>query len=184
MFKLTAMDSPLPIARKGTDKTLTHGNVTLDFDSGRLMRIQFETGYEYRNALMPYPEPWKNLPAIGRASVTGKMLREDFISYLKLWEERAAAMDSRVVEAGSDLAFNEYSVGIVQETLMDFHIDMIALNMGPSRRAGGGGLWCDGWILTFGTPSDSDGEDTLGRLRSLSAFRDEFNTVARKPTKA
>ena len=27
--------------------------------------------------------------------------------------------------------------------------DAVIVNMGPSRRAGGGGIWCDGWIATF-----------------------------------
>jgi hypothetical protein len=42
LFKVSATENPLPIARKGTDKPLTHGKVTPDFDSGRLMRIPFD----------------------------------------------------------------------------------------------------------------------------------------------
>ena len=177
MFGCKAIDILIRIARKGIDKSLKTGNLSLEFDSGKLKRIRFEGEYEFKHPPEPYPEPWKNFPAIGAARMSGKMFREDFLSYLKRWEERAKTLGAGCVEPGEDLTSQQYAVGIVQDTFAD----IIAVNMGPSRRAGGGGLWCDGWVLYFATESDHQRTGAeVGRLQSLSAFRDEFNTLARR----
>ncbi len=183
LFGCQASDNPLKIARTGIDKIIKTGNVSLEFDSGKLKRMSFEGGYEFKNALTPYPEPWKNFPVIGAKRISGKMPREDFLAYLKAWEERAKTSGAAPVEAGEDLGPEQYSVGIIQENLMGFSTDMAVVNMGPSRRAGGGGLWCDAWVLSFATESDHQQSGVgIGRLQLLSAFRDEFNTVARRTT--
>jgi hypothetical protein len=183
MFGCKASDIPIRIARKGIDKSLKTDTVSLEFDSGKLKRIQFERNYEFRNSPQPYPEPWKNLVPVGLARISGGMPREQFLVYLKLWEERARACGAESVEAGEDLGSEQYSVGIVQESLEGFSLDLIALNMGPSRRAGGGGLWSDGWCLFFARELDHNETGVeVGRLLSLAAFRDEFNTVARRTT--
>lgn len=181
LFGCKADDIPLRIARKGIDKRLKTENLSLEFDAGRLKRISFKGGYEFKNPPEPYPEPWKNFAAIGPTTISGKMPREDFLTYLKTWEERAKTFGAEPVEPGGDLGSEQYSVAIMQEDLIGYSTDMIVVNMGPSRRAGGGGLWCDGWVLFFATESDSQQAGVeVGRLQSLSAFRDEFNTVARR----
>ena len=181
LFGCEAADIPIKIARKGIDKSLKTGNLSLEFDSGKLKRMCFECGYDFKSPPTPYPEPWKNFPVIGAARISGKMLREDFLAYLNAWEERAKAFGAEPVEAGEDLASEQYSVAIIQEDLMGVPTDMAVVNMGPSRRAGGGGLWCDGWVLFFATESDSKESGVeVGHLWSLAAFRDEFNTVARR----
>jgi hypothetical protein len=179
IFCCKAMDIPIRIARKGIDKRLKAHNLSLEFDSGKLKQIGFEGEYEFRNAPEPYPESWKNFAVIGPTKISGKMFRKEFLTYLKAWEERAKTLGAEPVEAGEDLKHQQYAVGIVED---DF-ADMIVVNTGPSRRAGGGGLWCDGWCLFFATESDHQkGGVEVGRLLSLSAFRDEFNTVARRIT--
>jgi hypothetical protein len=181
MFALRAIDIPIRIARKGIDKSLKTESLSLEFDSGKLKRIQFEGTYDFKNPPTPYPESWKNFPVIGSTRISGRMSREQFLTYLKAWEERANGLGAERTEAGDDLTANQYSVAIMQENFMDFYTDMIVVNMGPSRRAGGGGLWCDGWILFFATETDHHKSGIeVGRFKSLSAFRDEFNTVARR----
>jgi len=181
LFGCQATDIPIRIARKGIDKSLKAGNVSLEFDSGMLNRIQFEREYEFKHSPTPYPESWKNFVAVGPARILGRTSREDFLAYLKAWEERAKTLGAKPVEAGEDLGSEQYSVGIIQDDLIGSPMDMIVVNMGPSRRAGGGGLWCDGWCLFFATESDRQQTGVeVGRLQSLSAFRDEFNTVARR----
>jgi len=177
MFGCKAVDIPIRVARKGIDKRLKSRNLSLEFDSGKLTRIIFEREYEFKNSPQPYPECWKNFPTIGGSRIFGQMSRRDFLLYLKAWDQRARTLDGRRIAPGEDLTNREYSIGIERD---DF-ADMIVVNMGPSRRAGGGGLWCDGWCLFFNTESDHmrNGVE-VGRLLSLSAFRDEFNTVARR----
>src|SRR4051812_6173078 len=101
------------------------------------------------------------------------MPRPSILAYLKLWEEMAKGCGAESVEAGEDLGSEQYSIGIVQENVVGFFsMDMIAVNMGPSRRAGGGGLWCDGWSFRFATEVDHQQSGAeLGTLQTLSAFR-------------
>jgi hypothetical protein len=177
LFGCKAIDKPIRIARKGIDQSLKTGDVSFEFDSGKLKRIIFESEYGFRNPPQPYPEAWKNFPIIGATGVSRKMSRDEFLSYLDEWEKRAKASGAERVEAGEDLNERQYQVGIIRD---DF-ADMVVVNMGPSRRAGGGGLWCDGWCLFFATESDHQQPRVeTGRLRSLSVFRDEFNTMARR----
>jgi hypothetical protein len=177
LFGCKAMDIPSRIARKGIDQRLKTGDVSFRFDSGKLKQIIFESEYGFRNPPQPYPEAWKNFPVIGATGIACKMFREKFLSYLDEWETRAKASGAERVEAGEDLDERQYWVWIMRD---DF-ADMIGVNMGPSRRAGGGGLWCDGWCLFFATESDHQRTGVeAGRLQSLAAFRDEFNTMARR----
>jgi hypothetical protein len=105
------------------------------------------------------------------------MARKDFLSYLTAWEQRAQNLGAEKLELG-DLTSVQFAVSIDQ----DEFVDMIHVSMGPPRRAGGGGIWCDGWTLFFTMESDRrDVGETIGILQTLSAFRDEFNTVARRP---
>jgi hypothetical protein len=83
LFGSKAMDIPNRIARKGTDKSLKTGNLSLEFDSGKLKRIIFESEYEFKIPPQPYPEAWKNFPAIEATKISGKMVREDFLSLLE-----------------------------------------------------------------------------------------------------
>lgn len=178
LFGCKAVDTPFRIARKGIDKSLKCGNVVLKFDTEKLKGVEFEQSYGFENPLIPYPEDWKNLPQIGEARISKGMSREEFLAYLKVWEERAKNLGAEPVEPDENLNGQQYWVWTERDT----YADMAGINMGPSRRAGGGGLWCDTWCVFFTMESDHQRSGVeVGRLRSLSAFRDEFNTVARRP---
>ena len=173
----TAVDNPLRVGRKGTDKIIRAKNISLHFDSGKLNTISFGSGYELRNPPTPYLESWKNFVAIGPKAITGGMARGNFLAYLAAWEDRAAALGAERTKL-PDLTNIQFRVSIDR----DQFADMIHISMGPSRRAGGGGIWCDGWTLFFAMESNQVHQDQkAGNLSSLSAFRDEFNTVARRP---
>ena len=177
LFGCKAVDTASRISRKGIDQSLKCGNVALQFDSGRLKNVGFEQGYGFGNPLTPYPEDWKNLPPIGEARISKGMSREQFLAYLKVWADRAKGLGAEPVEPDEDLSGQQYWIWSERDTFAD----MAGINMGPSRRARGGGLWCDSWCVFFTLESDHEHSGVeVGRLRSLSAFRDEFNTVARR----
>jgi hypothetical protein len=178
LFDCTAVNNPSPVARKGTDKIIRVKNLSMEFDSGKLHTIDFESGYEFKNPPTPYREAWKNFAVIGpKATIRGGMAREDFLAYLAAWEQRAVSLGAERMESG-DLTSVQFAVLIDR----DQFADMMHISMGPSRRSGGGGIWCDGWTLLFGMESGRrDERQKVGSLRSLSAFCDEFNTVARGP---
>jgi hypothetical protein len=172
IFSCHAIDNPVRIARKTIDKIIKTANLQLDFDSGRLCRVTFAVDYRFVNPPAPYAEDWKNFPAIGSCRIYGRMSREKFLSYISAWEQRAINIGAGKVDMG-DLTTEQFAVSIDRD---DFW-DAVCVNMGPSRRAGGGGIWCDGWIATF---EKSKTNFDAGTLETLSAFRDEFNTVARR----
>jgi hypothetical protein len=176
LFDTPAIDNPLPVARKGTDKKIKASRLSLEFDSGRLRSIEFARGYQFDNPPKPYAQEWKNFDVILDKRVGGRMPREEFIAYLASWEMRARALGADKV-AIPDLKEDQFRFSF--ET--DKFSDMFHLSMGPSRRAGGGGIWTDGWTAFFAMKSDvvSDFEP-YGELKSLCAFCDEFNTVARR----
>jgi hypothetical protein len=98
----------------------------------------------------------------------------------ELEQKQAISLGCQSVEPGEDLGANQYSVWVEPQTIEGVTFDMPAINLGPSRRTRRGGLWCDGWILSFTTESDRPAEGLgVGRLWSIRAFRDEFNTAAR-----
>ncbi len=176
LFGFQAADNPSPVARKGIDKILRTKNLSLEFDSGKLHSIVFEQGYEFKNPPTPYPEPWKNFVVIGSTAISCGMARDKFLEYLGAWAERAKGLGAEKAEPG-DLTVVQFNVSITQ----DEFVDMVHISMGPSRRAGGGGIWSDGWTLFFSMKSNPRHEGhPVGTLQSLSAFRDEFNTVARR----
>jgi len=176
LFGCTAVDNPSRVARKGIDKIIQAKNLSLEFDSAKLHTMTFESGYEFKNAPTPYLEPWKNFVVIGPKAIMGGMAREDFLAYLAAWEKRAVSLGAERIESG-DLTSVQFAVSIDQ----DQYADMIHISMGQSRRSGGGGIWCDGWTLFFAMESDRRNQSQkVGSLRSLSAFRDKFNTVARR----
>jgi hypothetical protein len=165
-FGIKAEDDPSPVARKGVDKLLRTALLGLEFDSGKLDTITFEQGYEFRNPPSPYPEPWKNFVAIGPMRISGGMARKDFLSYLTAWEQRAQNLGAEKMELG-DLTSVQFAVSIDQ----DEFVDMIHVSMGPSRRAGGGGIWCDGWTLFFTMESDRrDVGETIGFSKPFLPF--------------
>ena len=98
-----------------------------------------------------------------------------FFGYLAAWEERAVSIGAEIVKSG-DLTSVQFVISITQ----DQFFDMIHISMGPSGRAGGGGIWSDGWTAFFVMESRRRKDEVVGSLQSLSAFRDEFNTVARR----
>jgi len=172
LFSCRAIDNPSRIARKTIDKMIKTADLQLDFDSGRLLRVTFAVGYQFDNAPTPYVEDWKNFPMIASCRVFGRMSRERFLSFVSAWEQRAVSLGAEKVEMG-DLTTEQFAVSICREQ----YWDAVCVNLGPSRRAGGGGIWCDGWIATFEKPK---AKFDPGTLKDLSAFRDEFNTVARR----
>ena len=95
LFSCAAIDNPLRIARKDTDKIIKIKDATFWFDSRRLTSMDFRHPYQFRNPLTPYPEDWKNFPTIGKTKIFGGMSRDEVLWYLKVWEERAGSQRDR-----------------------------------------------------------------------------------------
>jgi len=172
LFSCHAIDNPLRIARKTVDKIIKTANLHLDFDSGRLCRVTFADEYQFKSPPTPYPEEWKNFPVIGARKIYRRMPREEFLSYVSAWEQRAIGLGAEKIDM-DDLTTEQFAVSICRDEFWD----SVCLNMGQSTRAGGGGIWCDGWIATFKKQETELGAEIL---EELSAFPDEFNTVARR----
>jgi hypothetical protein len=180
LFSCKAEDFHLPkISRPGIDKIIKLKNVILRFDTDRLVDIEFKHPYQFINPPTPYPEQWRNFNPIGEKRIFGGMSRDDFLSYLAAWEERAKGLGIEKTESG-DRTDNQYSMSAMHNEYMDG----IHISTGSTRRTGGKGKWSDGWGLFFATTNHSKiTGTTAGTLLSLSAFRDEFNTVARRIVK-
>lgn len=180
IFSIQATDNPSRVARHPQDKIIETKNVCFEFDNGRLRTIRFKDHYVFERDLTPYPESeaWKNFPVLGFKRIFRKMHRDEFVAYVGKWQARAASLGAQRID-GNNIASTEYDISIH----IDQFLNSIHISMGPSRRAGGGEIWCDGWTAFFAHKRD-------GRLlpqdecvlESLSVFRDEFNTVARRPT--
>lgn len=156
--------------------------VILTFDVGKLMRMELLEDFDFKIPLTPYAEDWKNLDG----SVFGAdMTREKTTQYLSLWEQHSIRLGCKKTESGEDLLAKEFSTYSSDETdglrAVELDWSTLGINMGKSRRAGGGGLWADGWIINFTTNRDAElYQLPIGNFRSVSAFCDEFNTAARK----
>jgi hypothetical protein len=175
LLSLQATDHPLPGKPKGGNKALDLGDVYLCFDNGRLRDIEFRYPYQFTNSPAPYPEHWKNFMPIGEKKIHGNIFRDELLEYLAAWEKRAAALGVEKMALG-DLSSCQYSISFERNQFRD----MIHISMGPSRRTAGQGIWCDGWTLFFAVESDFEAHgEERGLLKSLTAFRDEFNTAAR-----
>jgi hypothetical protein len=177
LFSCSAFDDPSRIAREGIDKRLRVDGLTLHFDGGRLNQMVFEGPFQFKNPLTPYPEPWKNFDVVRVNRIRNRMPRGEFLAYLHEWDQRATALAAEKVKFG-DLKEGQYSIATIRH---EFY-DAVHVSMGPSRRAGGGGIWCDGWNIIFKTVSERLPADSAepSVLESISAFRDEFNSVARR----
>jgi hypothetical protein len=173
-YARSATDIPLRIARKDIDKIVDIAGVQLHFDSGLLVRVTFTKDYRFVNPPMPYPEEWRNFPEINSRRIYNRMPREEFLAYVSEWENRALALGAVKVPMG-DLTGQQFAVS----TLRDECADWVSVNFGPSRRAGGGGIWCDGWNAFFGPKTEKE-QAEIAKLERLCAFRDEYNTVARR----
>lgn len=175
VFSVNPVDDSSPIARKGIDKKIQIRGISLKFDTGRLNEIEFAKDYQFKNPTKPYPAAWKNFDAIDDKKLAPGITREEFLAYLDVWEKRANKLGARKVDS-EDLNENEYNISTTQNQFMDG----IHVSMGPSRKTGRGGRWCDGWSAFFATETDHKFTGaTVGRLQSFSAFCDEFNTAAR-----
>lgn len=132
------------------------------------------TGNNFRfiHPLTPFPEDWKSLVPIEEKRIVKGISRDNFLSYVSAWQERAQTFGAQCVERG-DLEAHQYSVCVKRDKL----IDAVHIAMGPSRRTGRGGIWSDGWHAFFGTIATPEGIPSYtGVLYSLSGFRNEFNT--------
>ena len=176
LFGVVSSDNPSRIARKGIDKIIKTKGVCLEFDVERLKGMEFEENYQFRSPPQPYAESWKNFVSIGDSRIRPNMGRDEFIAYILAWEARAEGLGAEKMES-ADLNENQYRVAFEN----DKFFNMFHAAMGPSRRAGGGGIWCDGWTAFFGmeTPTEIN-KGSVNRLKSLSAHCDLFNTVARR----
>jgi hypothetical protein len=168
IFSCVAIDNPIRVARKGIDKRITTDVVRLDFDHELLKGIEFRGTYTFKNPPQPYVKTWKNFVRIGDRAVCQSMNREEFLAYLNDWETRAQTLGARKAKA-ADLGEDEYRLSVTG----DQFFDSIHIPMGPSRRSGGGGIWTDGWTIFFTM------KEPAAKLNSVSAFCDQFNTVAR-----
>jgi hypothetical protein len=184
MFGMSAKQHPPELARVHPNhRIIETKELKLTFDAGKLSNMEFLKEFNFKMTLAPYAEEWKNLNDLGFGRNT---TREEAAGYLSNWEKRASALGARKIEAGDDLASLEFSIYSSDERdlgLKTLGIDwnVFGINMGKSRRAGGGGLWTDGWIIHFVSAGDAEsGKLHAGRIDSISAFCDEFNTAARK----
>jgi len=183
MFGISGKQYPPEIARvRPNHRIIETKELSLTFDAGKLSHMEFLRNSGLETALAPYAEVWKNLNGLGFGSNT---MSGEAAGYLSVWEKRVGAFGARKIEAGSDLASLEFSIYSQDpdDDLKVYGIDwnILGINMGKSRRSGGGGLWADGWIIHFATARDAElSQIPVGKLRSMSAFCDEFNTAARK----
>lgn len=130
--------------------------------------------YRFVNPPAPYAESWKNPVPINTLKIEGGMLRDDFLRYLGAWEEHVQSLGVTRVEFG-ELLPKQYVISSERNRFRD----MIHVSLGPARRSAGRGLWCDGWSAFFAMRPESASVPSRGTLESLTAFSDEFNTVAR-----
>jgi hypothetical protein len=162
--------------RQGIDTVINLPDVSLRFDTGRLVAIEFQFRYQYEQVLTPYREEWKNFVPVDGTRISCGMPRRAFLAYLGAWDKRARSLGARRRQSG-DLASGEYAIMVDRTS----YCDMIHVSLGPTRRTGGSGRWCDGWTALFTTELDRHRfGGTVGLLESLAAFRDEFNTFARR----
>lgn len=172
----TAVDHDTRITRPGIDKIMQLPNLSLSFDVDRLKGIKFQGGYGFEHDPAPFAGPWKNFPALGARRFHRGMTREACIAYLGAWESRSHALGAKGSSA-EDLLEGQYRIAFYQ----DEYCDMISVNFGPTRKTSGGGRWGDGWTISFSIDSGRDQTGRPGLLKNVSAFCDEFNTVARTP---
>jgi hypothetical protein len=156
--------------RKGSAKVINLKHVSLTFDCNLLCLVKFDHPYQFKNPLTLYPERWKNLTAVAKKKLQAEMLRNEFLDYLTAWEQRARQFGAEKKEI-CDLAEGQYHIF----SRRDKFVDMISISLGPTRKTKAGGIWSDGWIAMFDIKPA-----TAGRLRSVSALRDAFNTAARR----
>ena len=176
LLGVMAADNPLSIARKGIDKKITTNQFSLEFDEGRLRSIEFRESFSFAYPPKPFAQEWANLGPIGDYKIERTMTRDQFVNYVGVWELRAQKLGA-VLVGHPDLAMNEFRHSFDK----DRFCDMFHLAFGPSRRAGGGGIWASGWTAFFSKETDRDWNVARGsELKTLTASCDEFNTVARK----
>jgi hypothetical protein len=172
-FGISAIDDPSSVARRGVDRKVRARNLALEFDAGRLRGIEFLKDYSFKTPPEPYSEAWKNFCSFGDNQIKTGMTRDEFITYIAAWEVRARELGAEKVES-PDLQNDQFRFTFDK----DQFTDMFHLAMGPSRRAGGGGIWADGWTAFFKL------KDDLTVLDSISAACDVFNSVARRTDQA
>jgi hypothetical protein len=182
-FGISAKQLPPSLARvRPNHRILETKELTLAFDTGRLSNMEFLEDFDFRIPLTPYAEDWKNLNGLGFGR---DMTRRAAVGHLSTWEERVITLGARKIDCGNDLSAGEFSTYSSDEDehlkILSIDWSVLGIHMGKSRRAGGGGLWTDGWIIHFATARDADlYQVPIGKVRSISAFCDEFNTAARK----
>ena len=183
MFGMLAKQHPPEIARHvPQQKIIETSELILTFDAGRLMRMEFLQDFNFDRPLTPYADDWKNLEGM---RFEKEMTRAEASVHLLTWEKRAQALGASSIESGNDLSSSEYSLwsSDEDEDLKTLSLDwnVLGINLGKSRRAEGGGLWMDGWIINFASARDAElHQASPGIFRSVSAFCDEFNTAARR----
>jgi hypothetical protein len=114
--------------------------------------------------------------SLGDKSLKLGMNKQDFTEYLAAWENRADSLGAQR-KSTEELKEKEYAISMKT----DHFVDSVFISMGPTRRTSKGAIWGDGWSIYFTT------DTTLNRLKrrragmlgSISAFRDEFNTMGR-----
>lgn len=178
IFEISGKQHPSILARHFPEQRIIATNkLILTFDAGRLTTMEFSSNFAFNIPLSPYPKDWKNFEATDFISLGANATREEVAKSLRIWEARATKLGATKVEAGEDLSVNEFSF-YSQE--IEFW-NALGINMGESRRAGGGGLWADGWIVQFTTTSEIEmHKGPKAAFYSITAFCDEFNTAARR----
>jgi hypothetical protein len=175
VFSSKAINARVPPFRRDIDKTITLKNVVLSFDHDKLTTIEFQYPYGYTYPPTPYPEMWKNLANIGGQKIFQETSRSCFVTYLDAWQARANSLGIFKTEFG-EMSAQQFSLAFEQNEFRD----MVQINMGPTRRTGGKGLWCDGWTARFSRGQVRVPKIPAEMLVSLTAFCDDFNTIARQ----
>ena len=177
MTGVSAVARPPRIVRFAPNQRIIKTDqLKLTFDAGNLSTMEFLRDFDFAVPLEPYSEEWKNFAPLDGMKVGNDINRRGADEYLAAWEKRAGIFGARKVGHG-DLLSNEYSIYSDDDDTWS----VIGVTMGKSRRAGGGGLWADGWILQFASVRDAERHRMpAGQFLSISAFCDEFNTTARK----
>jgi hypothetical protein len=164
--------------RAGIDYWLLTGAVKIEFDTGKLVGVTFDSDYNFNAPVAMFPEGWRNLDPIGKLRVTRGMGKADFLKYFKAWEARAKEMGAFRTERDELLRNNEYSVHLTSDELMD----LIHISFGPERSTGKGGSWGSACTISFTVPQLAALEGKKpSALDSISVLCDDFNTHARHP---
>jgi hypothetical protein len=117
------------VARKNKDKIIKVKGLSLDFDSEKLNKIEFLSGYQFKNPLNPCNKSWKNFEIVDDKRVIPNMSHDELASYIESWDKKATHLGAKNVES-EDLQDAEYRFSFLRDEIFN----MVCVTMGKSRR--------------------------------------------------